>query len=385
MNYKIIINILMTNRLFKKLYIFIGLVDKDINLLLTESFSKKIISSKNMKKIEKLFPDNFNYWFKIHKSGIPIYLIPDLIYIDDTIQSIRKKIFLYLSNKDNLLIENNQELWIENKEYVKDPNNCIVDNRKYIPLGYYYKNYKYEPSIHKDIIVDYENFVDSNGISLNSYELQNNIHYIFHDIINFKNISNNTIYMNNLEFDMEYMKKKHIIQNDTLLHGYIYKYFPKKKTEYDKKDYKDTFIKYKKLFEYELFLFTLINKNIESDYLNKYNIVAIRLRSNNCEKKIMSDYSLIGKNDIDLMKIFNLLDVSEDVPFIKYKKKIEWFSPMIKINKSSIKKNLVEKKQLFKWIVSNPRGLLIKKYMFTDEENNHKYMSVNIFRLELLK
>ena len=128
-----------------------------------------------------------------------------------------------------------------------------------------------------------------------------------------------------------------------------------------------------------LYLFSLINKNTESTYLNKYNIVAIRLRSNNCQKKIMSDQSLISKNDIDLMKIFNLLEVSEDTPFIKYKKTIEQFSPMIKIHKESIKKKLIDKKILLKWILSNPRGLLIKKYMYTDEEDVKKYMSLNIF------
>ena len=52
MNYKII-NILMTNRLFKKLYVFIGTIEKDLNLLLTQSFSKNTISAKNMKQISK--------------------------------------------------------------------------------------------------------------------------------------------------------------------------------------------------------------------------------------------------------------------------------------------------------------------------------------------
>ena len=91
MNYKII-NILMTNRLFKKLYVFIGTIEKDLNLLLTQSFSKNTISAKNMKQIEESFLDNSQYWFKIHKEGIPIILINDIIHIDDTIQTIRKKI-----------------------------------------------------------------------------------------------------------------------------------------------------------------------------------------------------------------------------------------------------------------------------------------------------
>ena len=378
MNYKII-NILMTNRLFKKLYIFIGTIDNDLNLLLTQAFSKDTISVNGMKNIKKSFLENSEYWFKIHKEGIPIILINDIIHIDDTIQVIRKKIFLYLSTKDYLLIENNQELWVENDLYIDEPDDCIIDNRKYLPLGYYYNNYKYTPSVYNDILVDYENFVDTNGISLNNYELKNNLHNILNDVISVNNIKNNTIYINNLEFEQKYMKDKHIIQNDTLSYGYLSKFFPKKKPEYNKKDYKDTFIKYRKLFEYESYLFSLINKNTESIYLNKYNIVAIRLRSNNCQRKIMSEQSLISKNDIDLMKIFNLLEVSEDILFIKYKKTIEQFSPMIKIHKDSVKKKFIDKKLLLKWILSNPRGLLIKKYMYTDEEDNRKYMSLNIF------
>ena len=53
MNYKII-NILMTNRLFKKLYIFIGTIDNDLNLLLTQAFSKDTISVNGMKKYQKI-------------------------------------------------------------------------------------------------------------------------------------------------------------------------------------------------------------------------------------------------------------------------------------------------------------------------------------------
>lgn len=369
----------MKNRLFEKLYIFIGNTEEQKISSLKKIFNKNSLSNTDVKDLQKNYPENSNYWIKIHKENIPIILINDLIHIDDTIQTIRKKIFLYLSDKDYLLIENNQELWIENREYSNNLDNCIIEKRKYIPLTYYYHNYKYEPSVNNDIIVDYEDFVDSNGISLNTYELKNNLSLILNDIINISNIKNNTIYMNNLEFELEYMKKKHIVQNDTLTYGYIFKYFPKRKVDYDKKYYKETFIKYKKLFEFESYLFSLINKNESSEYLNKYNIVAIRLRSNNCQKKIMSEQSIISKNDIDLMKIFNLLQLSEDIPFIKYKKEIEWFSPMVKIDKESIKNNLIDKKVLLKWILSNPRGLLIKKYMYTDEEDVRKYMSINIF------
>ena len=82
---------------------------------------------------------------------IPIEIINDTINLDDTVNTI-KKIFYYLSNEKYLLIECNQELWIE------------IHKKKYT-LGYYYNNYDYEPSINSKVIVDHKNFVNNIGLS----------------------------------------------------------------------------------------------------------------------------------------------------------------------------------------------------------------------------
>ena len=49
---------------------------------------------------------------------------------------------------------------------------------------------------------------------------------------------------------------------------------------------------------------------------------------------------------------------------------------MIKINKDSIQD--IDKSLLLKWIVSNPRGLLVKKYLYT-HNGERKHISINIF------
>ena len=343
-----IFNILLNNRLFKKLYIFIR---KDIyNVDLLEKFLKNKLLPSEFEEFKDMYKENFNYWNSIINK-IPIEIINDTINLDDTINTIKKKIFYYLSTKKYLLIDCNQEIWLEDKD----------DN--YIPLGYYYDNYKYKPSILNKINIDYKDFVNNIGISKNKYQINNNNNYILYDIINYNNIKNNVINVNNIEFEREYIQKENIVKDDSLTYGYIYKYFPKSKFNYDIKLYKEKMVEAEKVILYDKYVYSLINKNI--DILTNNNIVTLKL------------HSISNKSDeIDLVKIFYFLDVSKDIPFIKYKKKIEWVSPMIKINKDSIQD--IDKSLLLKWIVSNPRGLLVKKYLYT-HNGERKHISINIF------
>ena len=106
-------------------------------------------------------------------------------------------------------------------------------------MGYYYKNYKYIPSIYDKIEIDYKNFVDDLGIGLNKYQLTNNLNHILYDIIDFTCVKNNIIFVNNLEIEKQFLKKKKIPINNIFLNGYIYKYWPKGKLNYEVNYYKD--------------------------------------------------------------------------------------------------------------------------------------------------
>ena len=78
MNYKII-NIFMKNRLFEKLYIFIGNIEEQKIFSLKKIFNKNSLSNTDIKDLQKNYSENSNYWIKIHKDNIPIILINDLI------------------------------------------------------------------------------------------------------------------------------------------------------------------------------------------------------------------------------------------------------------------------------------------------------------------
>ena len=70
-----------------------------------------------------------------------IKFIYDSIYSDDTIKTIKNKIFYYLSDIKNkkYYLPNNQLLWLKN-------------NNNYQYLGYYYNNYI--PNIYNKINID---------------------------------------------------------------------------------------------------------------------------------------------------------------------------------------------------------------------------------------
>ena len=219
-----IFNVIMKNRLFTKLYVFIGNNRTDKIKKMCEKISnKERLTKPELSDLKKIYTD-VNLWLKCMK--YEVHFIEDEIYLDDTVIMIRKKIFYYLSNLNgnNLFIENNQQLWVINKDPSKDRYGCEMDiPLKYIPLGYYYKDYEYTPSVYNKIEIDYKNFVDDLGISLNKYQLNNNLNHILYHIVDFTCVKNNIIFVDNLEIEKEFLKKEKIPINNIFLNGYIYK------------------------------------------------------------------------------------------------------------------------------------------------------------------
>ena len=367
-----IFNIFMNNRLCPKLYVFIGIIDKDTQTLIDKIIAKDELKDTEKKKLEIHYKKHLHFWLKSANKH-PIFFINEKIYPDDSITIIKKKIFFYLSNKTKNIfyIENNQELWLENRNF----DSSCISYKRYVKLGNYYKNYEYVPSIYNKITIDYTNFVDDMGISRYLYEVLNNLNTTLNDIINIDYIDNYTLHVNNLEIELDYLKQKHVPSNNLFLNGYINKYWIKNKIHYDKKQYEDLINKYDNLFNLDKYLLNLIHSNEYNEkYFDGCCITSLKLKTNYCNLKY-KDYDLKENLNI-LTKIFNALDVSDDIPFIKFKKRLDWISPMIKINKSSLK--LIKKDVLFDWIQTNPRGLVIKKYIYTIHDER-KYVSINIF------
>jgi len=379
----IIFNVILKNRLYVKNYVFVGKVEESIKEIFNKLEKNILLSKSDISKIQKVYSnDEIKLWIRCSKKEIKF--IDDIIYLDDTINIIRKKIFFYLSNlnENKFFIENNQELWIINKDPSKTRWGCKTENlEKYIPLGYYYKNYEYIPSVCGDIKIDYNNFVDDIGIFQYKFKLVNNLNNILYDVVDFTCIKQNIIFVNNLEVETDYLKKNNIPVNNIFINGYIKKYWPKGYINYDSNFYLKKYKELSIFFKYEKFILNLIyNKNIINNYLGNCNIVSIRLRSNYC-KNLLYDNKLIDDNKyLDLVKVFNLLPVSNDIPFIKYKEKIEWLSPLYKINKDLIKTE--NKKRIKDWVTSNPRGLIFKFLIYSIKINNkieNTYATISIF------
>ena len=248
-------------------------------------------------------------------------------------------------------------------------------------MGYYYKNYNYTPSVCNDVKIDYNNFIDDIGVFQNKYKLVNNLNNILYDVVDFTCIQQNIIFVDNLEIEMEYLKQNKIPINNIFINGYIKKYWPNGYINYDSNFYLTKYKELSSMFKYEKFILNLIyNKDIKNNYLGNCNIVSIRLRSNYCSDVLYNSNVVEDAKYLDLVKIFNLLNVSKELPFIKYKQKIEWLSPLFKIDKDLIKTG--NKIVTQRWIESNPRGLMFKYLTYSIKNNNsieNVYSTVSIF------
>ena len=175
--------------------------------------------------------------------------------------------------------------------------------------------------------------------------------------------------------------------NDDLIYNYFYKFYPKAKFIEKKNSIQNKLIKSNKKFIFEEYIFKLISKN-NNKILNNFYITNFKIHSNFCFENRHKEESVIKTNYLDLSKIFNLLSVSEDIPFIKFKKNVEWVSPMVKIDKNVINKNIISRDKIENWIMKGNRGLVIKKRINiakkkndkNDNKKNDMYLSINIYQ-----
>jgi len=215
----IVITVKLVNKNNIKSYIFIGDdITEEYKNIFTKIINKKNLSTKDEELLKDKYKNSYKEWMQFDKKN-EIYFVYDYIRLDDSINGIKKKIFLYLSDikRKYFILEKNQELWIEPSE------------KKYKVLGYHYINkdtdeiLDIEPSVYGKIFID-ENFVDKDGILVGKYDLKNE-DLILYDVINIFNEKEHTIYVSNLTDFIERLKKHDIEINDRLIYGYILKHW----------------------------------------------------------------------------------------------------------------------------------------------------------------
>ena len=131
-------------RSINELYVFVGHIKDDL-----EKIYEKITNKKALTKDEQKILNNCEYCTellactKVSKK-CTVKFINQTIYTDDTIETIKNKIFIYLSKteEDKYYIPENQELWVYNED------------NKPVNLGFTYTDIKYTPSTTSKVSID---------------------------------------------------------------------------------------------------------------------------------------------------------------------------------------------------------------------------------------
>ena len=110
-------------------YIFIGKVKKEVREILDLFEKKKSITKDKLSILKKEYPNDLKSWIETVKSKTKMKFLEERIWTDDSIQEIRQKIFIYLSDPSNnkYILPENQELWIQS-----DKTTDVI--------GYYYQS-----------------------------------------------------------------------------------------------------------------------------------------------------------------------------------------------------------------------------------------------------
>jgi hypothetical protein len=360
----------INNLSISEYYVFIGEVTSEIDNILKKLENRKNTMKEELLILKKNYPDNYSNWIQIIKKKIKIRFIYCTIKIDDKISEIRNKIFIYLSDFDNknFILPENQELWVK-----KNKNDYII--------GYYYENILENERINiTPHIYEETNF---NTISNNSLLVNKNIRIntsensmVLIDLFNDIEVSDYTIYLSDAKEEENILKSKRIDITPDILNYYFKKYWPYFNLNYDVNEIKNNYLIMKEIYEKEIYLFDLLKSTkIDKNIFGSCNIITIKLNINN-EKYQINEYENNNsvynneelKKTIDLYEIFDYLKdnkINDKMPYMKYSEDL-LEAPFSIISKDAIKKNIIKKDDLKKWIgIDNEQrrmnGIIVKR------------------------
>ena len=314
-----------------------------------------------------------------HKTKI-IKFIYHGIYIDDTIQNIRRKIFVFLSTEKDILPEKNQELWVK------------MAGKYFWILGPTWTNIPIEPSILQPAILpDFKSFVAKDGKGILKELIKNINDQTLFDATNGLKFEDREIYMNMMEDDIIFLKEKGQKIDQILIDGYFKKYYPRDNFPPGIIDYNAEYLfkeieKLRAIMKAEDRLIQFVQTiPVDESIFSGCKIIQVLLH-------ITNPYE---HEFIDLLKIFNLFSLDEKTPFMRYKD-MEWAAPLYIFYKPLVDNKVISEKQMKDWISATKkvkdatehvikeiqysvRGLTIKRYIYT-LDGEPKYATINIHR-----
>lgn len=375
-------------------YAFVGLdMAKKHNELFKNMSNGNIPEKNNINMLKNIFGNyTVDIWISAIKNREPLIFINDMLWTDDTIFTIKTKLFVYLSKPSNLFVlQNYQQLWMKSNDsnkllgvfFEKDTNNSI-ELVKYEPAVYD------KPNIDTSILSEDDEFIN--------LQVESEDNMLLFDIIsktyefNNSNQYNPHIFMYVLTDEFDWVQNNPLIENNTpvskkrLWNGYFKKHWPFANPTFSSQD---------------------TNMKLYTDSKNKLlkiNEIISSIRNNNDDMKYpqikdcviskMTLWTRPPKNDspYHLDMIYNYLRtlLSEEIPFIYYLKNGDK-APNVSIYKKSIDNKTLLPEKIDSWIFKKiptgqkiPKGkagsILIKIYNYSTEEGVSKYITLTLFR-----
>ena len=384
-------------------YVFIGDVKENIRNILSKLENRKNILKEEVSLLKDLYRENYKNWIDVVvRDRKKIVFIQNKIHLDDTLNEIRRKIYVFISDyeKKEFICPENQLLWVINEKNEQEV------------IGYIYENsitkqkINIVPNVFTKIteinISKYENILSDNNNKINTSE--NNMVIIdIKDIINFKN---NTIYLVDAKEEEYYLKKiglkqeqqeqqeQQKINQTKLLNTYFKILWPFVNLNFNLQEIKNNYLLTKEVLEKESYIFNLIQKisieidnkkNKDEKIRDKYglciNTIQIDINSkrfyNNSNNNILNEISnkknkINNSNKIiDLYQIFDYMidhKIDKKTPYLKYIDDIIE-SPFSIISKEALDDNLIKKDELKRWLgivkekTIKKNGITFKRYL----------------------
>lgn len=366
---KLIFSVMVVSRFepTRKLYVFSGTVTKEISDVFSKLEKRKPIAKEDQKILKDNYANYYTKWIDLIKKSIPIKFINHKIQMDDNLNDIRKKIFVYLSEDNKYLLPKNQELWFEKKD------------NTYEVIGYNYtdnitkQKIKLVPHIYKKIdkINDVELLLkeDENFFTTcKKNTAENNM--LIYDLLTDSEFMSDIIYVSDAMDEKKYLEKKIGYELDkNKSKNYFKKYWPYNDVGFKEKDIKSEFEILKNYYIKEQDLFDLMSTvKINKDYFGKCNIITALFTING--DPYNDDGSEAIEEHIDIFPIFDDLrekKLDEKTPFLKYIDE-SFDQPFYIISKKAINNNKIDKKTLRNWLGINKEhkkrsGITIKRYL----------------------
>ncbi len=398
----------------KNYYVFVGPQNDEVMDILRRLGLESKMKKPHEKIIRDIFGNLLDTWFDWIKKRNKIHFIPNFIKMDDSLNEVKKKIFVYCSHKDNYILPQNQEIWIK-----------IGNSEKYRTLGYHYINkqtgerYIYPPHVYttkieidEDLLPIHQRNNQLNKVKEYKVDTAEN-YLLLHDLLQNENIHDNVFYVSDAMDEIRILKEKGKIMNEKrnksafsrILNGYLRKYWIHIQPDFDKNEAKSLFDIAKFDIERDEYIQQLLTQNIvNASYFEPCAIKTVKININsksvydededeqeNIQNENENTNSFIqNEKEMDFVDLYQIFDyvrekrMGIDLPYIKYGD-ITIDEPFVVISLQAIREKKLRKNLLFEWLgltKTDERrisGLQVKRFIKMYGEDV-KYSTIQISR-----